>query len=84
MFRKKSCQIYVVFSHQPCMIYYSNKTSMQLCVATSIAMWYFTKDKKLVGNHTFVQAICLSSFYHLGTCAFGSLILGEVLVQTAC
>ena len=73
--------MYADSAHQPHMIY---KYSMQLCVATSIAMWYFTKNKKLVGNHTFVQAMCLSSFYHLGTCAFGSLILGKVVVLTAC
>lgn len=81
MFCKKYWPVYADSAHQPHMIY---KYSMQLCVATSIAMWYFTKNKKLVGNHTFVQAMCLSSFYHLGTCAFGSLILGKVVVLTAC
>lgn len=51
---------------------------MQLCVATSISMWYFTKEKKRVGNHTFFQAMFYATFYHLGTCAFGSLIVAIV------
>ncbi len=52
---------------------------MQLFVATSISMWYFTRDKIRVGNSTVFQAVCLASFYHLGTAAFGSLIVGKII-----
>jgi hypothetical protein len=50
---------------------------MQLSVAMSVSMWYFTKDKKQIGNHTVFRAIAITTVYHLGTCAFGSLILGK-------
>lgn len=50
----------------------------KLVVAMSISMWYFTKEKKNVGNRVFFKAVYLSSLYHLGTCAFGSLIIGRL------
>lgn len=57
--------------------YPDQHSSMQLCVSIAISMWYFTRDKSTVGNHTFFQAFCVAFFYHLGTCAFESLIIGE-------
>lgn len=50
----------------------------QLVVAMSISMWYFTREKKAVGNWTFFRAMFIASLYHLGTCAFGSLIIAII------
>jgi choline transporter-like protein 2/4/5 len=50
----------------------------QLVVAMSVSMWYFTKDKKTIGNHTFFAAVKKAMWYHLGTAAFGSLIIAII------
>lgn len=50
----------------------------QLVVALSISLWYFSRNRNLVKNATFFRAVCLVSFYHLGTAAFGSLIIAIV------
>ena len=50
----------------------------QLVVATAISLWYFNRDRSLVKNSTFVKAFFLVVFNHLGTAAFGSLIIAIV------
>uniref|UniRef100_A0A7S4TAG2 Choline transporter-like protein n=2 Tax=Ditylum brightwellii TaxID=49249 RepID=A0A7S4TAG2_9STRA len=50
----------------------------QLVVSISTAMWYFTKNKIGVGNGTFFKALILTLMYHLGTAAFGSLIIAII------
>ena len=50
----------------------------QLVVAMSVAAWYFTKDKKTVGNHTFFASARKAMYYHMGTAAFGSLIIAII------
>ncbi|GMI20916.1 hypothetical protein TeGR_g11602 [Tetraparma gracilis] len=50
----------------------------QLVVAMSVSMWYFTKDKKTVGNGTFFKAAKSAMWYHMGTAAFGSLIIAII------
>ena len=50
----------------------------QLVVAMSIATWYFTRDKKTVGNGTFFTSMKRAMFYHLGTAAFGSLVIAII------
>jgi len=44
----------------------------------SVSMWYFTKDKKTIGNHTFFEAAKKAMWYHLGTAAFGSLLIAII------
>jgi choline transporter-like protein 2/4/5 len=50
----------------------------QLVVAMSVATWYFTREKKTVGNGTFISAAKRAMWYHLGTAAFGSLIIAII------
>jgi len=50
----------------------------QLVVAMSVATWYFTRDKKTVGNGTFIKSMKKAMWYHLGTAAFGSLIIAII------
>lgn len=50
----------------------------EVTVAMAISMWYFSRDKKTVSSSTLFKAIGLTTFYHLGTCAFGSLIMAVV------
>jgi len=50
----------------------------QIVVALSISLWYFNRNRSLVKNATFFKAFRLVSFYHLGTAAFGSLIIAIV------
>ena len=49
----------------------------ELVIALSISMWYFTREKNKVGNSTYFHSFATASTYHLGTCAFGSLIIGK-------
>ena len=50
----------------------------QLVVAMSISTWYFTREKKTVGNGTFFSSMKKAMWYHLGTAAFGSLIIAII------
>ncbi|GMH50439.1 hypothetical protein TrRE_jg6437 [Triparma retinervis] len=50
----------------------------QLVVAMSVSTWYFTREKKTVGNLTFISAAKRAMWYHLGTAAFGSLIIAII------
>ncbi|GMI08068.1 hypothetical protein TrLO_g14282 [Triparma laevis f. longispina] len=50
----------------------------QLVVAMSISTWYFTRDKSTIGNKTFFQTMKKAMWYHLGTAAFGSLIIAII------
>lgn len=52
-------------------------TAMALCC------YYFTRDKKKIGNCTVCSAICLVCRYHLGTVAFGSCIVALVRLLRA-
>lgn len=50
----------------------------QIIIAMTISKWYFTRDKpKNVGNMTLIKAIC-ASMVHIGTAAFGSLVIAIV------
>jgi choline transporter-like protein 2/4/5 len=55
----------------------------QLVNAMAVSTWYFTRDKKQVGNMTVINSIKVSMTYHLGTLAYGSLIIAIIqLVRT--
>jgi len=46
----------------------------------SFSFWYFTRDKAETGVGTVVLAMKKSIYYHLGTVAFGSLIIAIIKV----
>ncbi|CAE7456067.1 slc44a1, partial [Symbiodinium microadriaticum] len=50
----------------------------QITSAMAISAWYFTRDKKSEGNGTVIWAFRTTCFYHLGTAAFGSLIIAII------
>lgn len=52
----------------------------QLVIALSMSCWYFTKDKSNTGNSTVFWGLWCTFRYHLGTAAFGSLIIA--IIQT--
>lgn len=54
-----------------------------MVVAMSIAKWYFTRDKSDVGNITVLSAFWDTGTYHIGTLAFGSLVLAIVQIIRA-
>lgn len=50
----------------------------QIIVALSFACWYFTKDKSKVTSRTFLWAMKACARYHLGTAAYGSLVIAII------
>lgn len=50
----------------------------QLVVALSFVAWYFTRDKSKIGNTTVVWSFKTILRYHLGTAAYGSLIIAII------
>jgi choline transporter-like protein 2/4/5 len=50
----------------------------QLIIALSIVAWYFNRDKKSVNNKTAIWSAKTITRYHLGTAAFGSLIIAII------
>lgn len=55
-----------------------------LIVAVAVAKWYFTRNKLLIGSWTVFFSIKDVLIYHLGTCAFGSLLIAIVqLIRAA-
>lgn len=56
----------------------------QLTVALAISAWYFAADRKTAGNTTVYWAFNTVCRYHLGTAAFGSLVIAIVrMIQAA-
>jgi len=49
-----------------------------LAIATSIAKWYFTRDKSKISNATVCESVSTTMRCHQGTAAFGSIIIGLV------
>jgi choline transporter-like protein 2/4/5 len=50
----------------------------QISIALAITSWYFTKDKSTIGNSTVFWAMRSTLFYHMGTAAFGSLVIAII------
>lgn len=50
----------------------------QIANAMAVSTWYFTRNKEDVGNSTVVSAYKKTIRYHMGTAAFGSLIIAIV------
>eukprot|EP00521_Asterionellopsis_glacialis_P008273 CAMPEP_0195282694 /NCGR_PEP_ID=MMETSP0707-20130614/1480_1 /TAXON_ID=33640 /ORGANISM="Asterionellopsis glacialis, Strain CCMP134" /LENGTH=664 /DNA_ID=CAMNT_0040341715 /DNA_START=376 /DNA_END=2370 /DNA_ORIENTATION=- len=49
-----------------------------MIIAMSVAKWYFTWDKKTLGCGIVASCVRDTFRYHLGTCAYGSLIIAIV------
>jgi hypothetical protein len=49
-----------------------------LIVAMAVAFWYFTLERETIGNSTVFKSIRWSFGYHMGTAAFGSLIIAII------
>lgn len=50
----------------------------QIVVALAVSTWYFSRDKSQCGNTTVFSAIKMTFRYHLGTAAFGSLVIAII------
>lgn len=50
----------------------------QLVNALAVSTWYFTRDKSTIGNSTVVSSIHKAFRYHMGSAAFGSLIIAII------
>lgn len=50
----------------------------QITLALAVSTWYFTRDKGAIGSGTLCRAMNVTTRYHLGTAAFGSLIIAVV------
>jgi len=55
----------------------------QMITSMSLCCYYFTRDKKRIGNSTVFSALRLICRYHLGTVAFGSCIVALVRLLRA-
>lgn len=50
----------------------------QITLALAVSTWYFTRDKRAIGSGTLCRAMNVTTRYHLGTAAFGSLVIAVV------
>jgi choline transporter-like protein 2/4/5 len=50
----------------------------QLVIALSFVAWYFTRDKTTIGTKNVYWAFSTTFWHHLGTAAFGSLIIAVI------
>lgn len=56
----------------------------EMVLAFTFATWYWTKQKSRVPFFVMTRGIMLTLFYHLGTLAFGSLIIAICKIIRAC
>lgn len=54
-----------------------------LTVAMAVSRWYFHKDKRKVGSGVVFSSIFNTLYYHIGTLAFGSLLIAIVQIIRA-
>ncbi|KAL7467429.1 hypothetical protein ACHAXS_007672 [Conticribra weissflogii] len=50
----------------------------QIVISLAISFWYFNRDRKFISNATFLKAVSIATIYHLGTAAFGSLVIAII------
>ena len=54
-----------------------------MVVAMAVSKWYFTPNKSTVSSLTVVSSMTTTVIFHLGTCAYGSLIISIIkLIRT--
>mmetsp|Transcript_3634 Transcript_3634/g.7266 ORF Transcript_3634/g.7266 Transcript_3634/m.7266 type:complete len:688 (+) Transcript_3634:110-2173(+) len=51
-----------------------------MIIAVAVAHYYFARNKATIGSWTVLTSIFHVCFYHLGTCAYGSLIIAIIQV----
>jgi len=51
-----------------------------IMVSMSVSKWYFTRDKSLVCNSIVLKSVLTTLFYHIGTAAFGSLLIAIIQI----
>ena len=51
-----------------------------LTIAMCVAKWYFARNKITIGSWTVLTSLWHTLVYHLGTCAYGSLIIAIIQV----
>lgn len=49
-----------------------------MIIALAVAHYYFARNKMTIGSWTVLQSMWQVLFYHLGTCAYGSLIIAII------
>lgn len=54
-----------------------------MTVSMSVAKWYFTREKSMIGSLTVFASLFHTGYYHAGTLAFGSLVLAIIQVIRA-
>lgn len=54
-----------------------------MIIAVAVAHYYFAHNKSTVGSWTVLQSVFEVCYYHLGTCAYGSLIIAIIQVIRA-
>ena len=54
-----------------------------IVIARAVASWYFTRDKSSIGTGTVLHSMKQVITYHLGTAAFGSLIIAILQIIRA-
>lgn len=72
--------------HSPCLILVCFVLSfvlrpLQIVIAMSVASWYFARNKSNVGSLTVVASVGKTFVFHIGTAAFGALIVAIVEVS---
>jgi hypothetical protein len=77
----EGCAWYLLF----CLFWTSNFITAvgDMIIASAVSKWYFTKDKGRLGFSPVLRSIGTTLFYHLGTCAYGSLILAVIQLVRA-
>ena len=49
-----------------------------MMIALSVAHYYFARNKMTIGSWTVLQSVVQVCYFHLGTCAYGSLIIAII------
>jgi len=55
----------------------------EMVIAMAVSKWYFTAERRLITQHLPFSALCSTIVYHLGTCAYGSLIIAIIKMLRA-
>ena len=77
----ENCAWYLLF----CLFWTANfiVAAGDLIVAVAVAKWYFTRNKATIGSWTVISSVRATAWYHLGTAAFGSLLIAIVQIIRA-
>lgn len=70
------CVYYMIF----CLFWTANfiVSVGDMIIAIAVAKWFFARNKLTVGSWTVISSVRETLMYHLGTCAYGSLLVAIV------